>query len=283
MVSATLSRGGESIDIPLELEGGEIAVSVTFGAPETNVRESGGTLNPRILDEWSKIQNIQIDGMLYDYETVHDLADMVKSASLTPLEIAIPNDAYPDTMMVAPSAGSDSALQVEFPAGRRDMVNVQLTLTRIGEIQGTLEQTAETPRASGTGPVQIHINSTTVDLPTAGLSLERAIGRPNDAIRRKPRVPDPRYELKAKVTSDVFALSWDTLENIPETLNAITDNIFREQLGRSGVILDFNGVLGLGEIEAIPVGSSPFRQVHQTGRPWVNVPQLELRRIYTDE
>ncbi|AGM11161.1 hypothetical protein M196_gp69 [Halorubrum tailed virus 4] len=279
MAVATLTRGTNSIDLPLELEGGEIVAAVTFGAPETNIRESGGTLNPRVSDEWSKLQNIQLEGTVFSYDKAHDLADMVKSASLTPLELTLPGDVYDDNMLVAPSAGSDSALQYEIPAGRKDVVNVQLTLTRVGELQGSLEQTATTPRATGTGPVQIRVGSTTVDLPTADLSVERAVGRPNDAVRRKPQVADPRYVVKPKVAADTFAFSWATLEDIPATLNAITDNIFREQLGRSGVTVDFNGVLGLGEIEAIPVGSSPFRQVHQAGRSWVNVPQLELRRI----
>jgi len=40
------------------------------------------------------------------------------------------------------------------------------------------------------------------------------------------------------------------------------------------VTVDFNGKLGLGEIEAIPTGSSPFRQVHQAGR--------EFRRIFSN-
>jgi len=44
--------------------------------------------------------------------------------------------------------------------------------------------------------------------------------------------------------------------------------------------LDFNGVLGLGAIEAIPTGSSPFRQVHQAGKSWVVNPTLEFTRIF---
>ena len=94
-----------------------------------------------------------------------------------------------------------------------------------------------------------------------------------------PSQADPRYQVKPKVTSDVFTFAFETLDNIPETLNAITENIFRDQLGRGGVTIDFNGVLGLGAIEAIPVGSSPFRQVHQAGRGWVTIPTLDFRRI----
>ena len=280
MAVATLSRGSTSIEIPLQEEGGEILVSSSFGNPETDIRPSGGTLDPRVNDQWSGLQNFEIVGKFFDYDTSHDLADLIKSASTEPLELTLPGDLYEDNITVAPSAGSDSAVQLAYPAGRRNIVDVSLTLTRVGRVQGFGGQQAETPRTSGNGPVQIRVGSTTVDLPTAGLSLERSVGRPNDVVRRQTSSPDPAYRVKAKVTSDVFAFAFETLNDIPETLHAITDNIFRSNLGRSGVTIDFNGVLGLGAIEAIPVpGSSPFRQVHQAGRGWVTVPTLEFRRI----
>ena len=282
MVNATLSRGQESIDIPLQEEGGEILLSATFGSPNTTIHETGGTIEPRLNDRWSGLENYQLVGKLYDYETAHDLADMVKGSSDKPLELSIPNDTYPDTIQVAPSAGSDSALSLDFPAGRKDLVDIEATFTRIGRFQVENPQLTQTPRATGNGPVQFVIGGSTVDVPTADLSLERTVGRPNDVVRRD-RGADPFYLAKAKVTSDVFTFSWETLTDIPETLNAITDNIFRQQLGRRGVTVDFNGVLGLGEIEAVPVGSSPFRQVHQAGRGWVSVPVLELRRVFAPE
>ena len=281
MAVATLTRGNDSIEIPLQEEGGEILVSSTFGKPEVDIRRSGGTLNPRSQDQFSGLQNFEIVGKFFDYDTSHDLAEIINSASTDPLELTIPTDLYEDDITVCPSAGSDSALDLSYPAGRRNIVDVSLTLTRVGQVQGVGEQQAQTPRDTGNGPVQIRIGSRTVDLPTAGLSLERAVGRPNDVVRRQPRQADPRYLVKPKVTSDVITFAFETLDNIPETLNAITENIFRDQLGRGGVSIDFNGVLGLGAIEAIPVGSSPFRQVHQAGRGWVTVPTLEFRRVFS--
>ena len=279
MAVATLARGNDSIEIPLQEEGGEILVSSSFGKNEVDIRPSGGTLDPRTNDRWSGLQNFEIAGKLFDYETSHDLADLIKSASTDPLQLTIPTDLYEDNITVAPSAGSDSALGLSYPAGRRNIVDVSLTLTRVGPVQGVGGQQAQTPRDTGNGPVQIRVGSRTVDLPTAGLSLERSVGRPNDVVRRRPRQADPAYLVKPKVTSDVFTFAFETVDNIPATLNAITENIFRDQLGPGGVTIDFNGVLGLGAIEAIPVGSSPFRQVHQAGRGWVTVPTLEFRRI----
>jgi len=98
MVDATLSRGGTSVDIPLQKEGGEILVSSTFGKPEAKIRDSGGTLNPQVTDEWSGIQTFQLKGTLYDYATTHDLADLIKSASATPLTLELPGDVYPDSL-----------------------------------------------------------------------------------------------------------------------------------------------------------------------------------------
>jgi len=281
MAVATLSRGSTSIDIPLVEEGGEVLVAGTFGKPETTVRESGGTLNPRVLDNFSGLQGIQLVGRFFDYQTSHDLANLIKSASLDPLELSLPTDIYDDPLRVAPAAGQEGALTLEYPAGKRDNVNVSLNLTRVGTIQGVNEQDATTPTATGTGPIELRIGGTTVEVPTAGLGLERTVGRPNDAIRRDLGA-DPRYEVKAKVTNDVFTFNFEATENPMSVLNAITDNVFREQLGRDGETVDFNGVLGLGAIEAVPVGSAPFRQVQSAGQDWVTVPSLELRRIFSE-
>jgi hypothetical protein len=280
MVSVTLSRGGTSIDIQLVEESGEQLLSATFGKPEVNVRESGGTLNPRVQDQFSSLENYQLVGRVFDYQTAHNLADLIKSAKSDPLELAIPLAEYPDTVTVAPGAGQEGALSLSFPSGKKNSVDVDLSLTRVGDVFGSFTQQATTPTASGNGPVQLSVGGTTVDLPTADLSLERTVGRPNDVVRRQPQQSDPRYEVKPKVTNDVFSLSFQTVQNIPSTLNTLTDNIFRSRLGRTGLTLKFNGVLGLGDIQCIPVGSGPFRQVHQSGKGWVINPVLELRRIF---
>jgi hypothetical protein len=280
MAVVTLSRGSTSIDIELVEEGGEALLSTSFGKPNINIRDNGGTQSPRVQDQWSALENYELRGKLYDYETAHDLADLVKTASATPLEAQFPGDLYPDTVQVAAGAGQEGALGLSFPAGRKNLVDVSLSLTRVGETFAANEQPAQTPRASGSGPVTVSAAGSTVELPTSGLSLERSVGRPNDVVRRIPQQADPRYEAKAKVSSDVFTFSFETVSDIKATLNGITSNIFRNQLGRRGVRVDFGGHLGLGEIEAMPVGSSPFRQVHQAGKGWVINPTFEFRRTF---
>lgn len=282
MAVATLSRGGTSIDIQLVEEGGTQLVSASFGKPELQVRESGGTLSPRITDNWSGLQNFTLVGKLFDYATSHNLADLIKSASLDPLELSLPSAVYDDPITVAPAAGQEGALTLSYPAGRKDLVDVSLSLTRVDpdSIRGVGDQPATTPTTAGTGPVEVRVNGTTVELPTADLSVERSVGRPNDAVRRVPQQADPRYEVKRKVTNDTFTFSFETLENIPATLNALTDNIFRAQLNRTAPTVDFNGVFGLGEFTAVPTGSAPFRQVHTSGQQWVTTPSFEFRRTY---
>jgi hypothetical protein len=113
------------------------------------------------------------------------------------------------------------------------------------------------------------------------LSLSRSVGRPNDAVRRQSEQgkADPIYNVKNKVAADTFTLSFETVTDIPQVLGDLTDAIFRQRLGRRGLRVDFQGLAGLGEIRAIPIGSSPFRQVRQAGRKTVTVPTLEFRRI----
>jgi len=280
MAQVTLSRGSTSVDIELVEESGTQLLSTSFGKPNAETRDNGGTQNPRIQDQFSALINYEFQGKLFNYQDAHALADLIKSASATALELEIPSDVYDDVITVAPGAGQDAALGVEFPAGRRDLVDVSLSLTRVDETFAATELPATTPTASGSGPIEVSVRGTTVEIPTAGLSVARDVGRPNDVVRRQPQTADPRHESKAKVSNDVFVLAFEAVEDAKTTLNALTDNIFRQQLGRRGARVNFNGFLGLGEIEAIPIGSSPFRQTHQAGQRWVSVPTLELRRVF---
>jgi len=67
MASVTLSRGGTSVDVQLNAESGTPLLSTSFGKPEVQVRESGGTLDPRINDRWSGLESYTFEGKLYDY------------------------------------------------------------------------------------------------------------------------------------------------------------------------------------------------------------------------
>jgi hypothetical protein len=90
-----------------------------------------------------------------------------------------------------------------------------------------------------------------------------------------------RYIYKNKVTADRFSLSFQITNDIQSKLSTITNNIFKSALGRSGILLDFNGVFGLGEFRCFPEGSAPIRYQRRAGHGdgQINLPTVDLRVI----
>jgi hypothetical protein len=281
MTDVTLTRDGTTVTFPLVEEGGEILAARTFGKPNALVRSSGGTLNPRVNDTFSGIESLELVGKVFSRFDAHALADLIKSASLEPLTVAVDAPEFPDKIRVAPAGGQSNALTLEFPAGRQDVVDVTLNLTRVGVIKGESEQSAFTPLKSGNGPVVVRVGAKISNsrLQTVAAAHCRATNDVCDGERQAGESHPTEYNVKNKVTNDTFTLSFETIENIPDTLNSLTDAMFRQTLDRDGLGVDFNGLAGLGEIRAFPLGSSPFRQVRQAGRKTVTTPTLKFRRI----
>jgi len=282
MVFVTLSRGTTSIDIPLLEENGTPLISGDYGKPNLNVQDGGGTLYPRTVDQWSQGLNYTLAGRINDYGTTHDLADLIASAENgNPLTLDIPLGEYDSPVDVVPSAGSDQALTLTYSPGQRGFVQVALNLSRVGNGVASVSQSATTPRATGSGPVQVNVGMSTIDLPRTALSVERSVGRPKDVVRRVGGGQTyPNYFAKQKPVSDVFSLSFQTLEGIPSTFTSIVQEIFQTNLTRSGIGLDFNGIFGLGEVTVMPTGSAPFRQQRQAGDRSVVVPTFEFQRVF---
>jgi hypothetical protein len=279
MASVTLSRGSQSVSIPLVEEGGTPLFISDWGKPQLNVRESGGTLNPRTIDQFSGNLNFNVVGRLFDYQTSHELADLIKTCDPdNPLELSIPFGEYDDTVIVAPSAGQEAALTLTYQAGYKDNVTVELSLTRVNQTLGSITQQATTPTTTGTGPVQIETNSTTVPIET-DLTITRSVGRPNDVVRRSPG-DYPYHIQKPKVAFDEFGLEFQSFESAVSDMKDITEPIFEERLGRNGITLNFNGIFGLGAFDVVPTGSAPFRQTRAAGEEgYIRVPTFDVRRI----
>ena len=283
MVAVTLSRGSTSIDIPLLEENGTPLLSGDYGKPNLNVQDGGGTLYPRTVDQWSQGLNYTLAGRISDYGVTHDLADLISSVENgDALELEIPLDEYDSPVEVVPSAGSDQALTLTYPPEQRGFVEVALNLSRVGNSVASVTQEASTPRATGSGPVQVNVGTSTIDLPRTALSVERSVGRPKDTVRRAGGTQTyPNYIAKQKPVSDVFTLSFQALDGIPSTFTSIVQEIFQTNItGRSGIGLDFNGILGLGEVTVMPTGSAPFRQQRQAGDRSVVVPTFEFQRVF---
>jgi len=90
-----------------------------------------------------------------------------------------------------------------------------------------------------------------------------------------------RYIYKHKVTADSFSISFQLTDNIQSKLSTITNDIFRRKLGRTGIILDFNGLYNLGSFAVFPEGSAPIRYQRRAGygEGQINLPTLDLRVI----
>ena len=279
---ATLSKGSTSVDIPLLEESGTPLVSSDLGKPEAELPRAGGSLFPRSLDNWSGVQNITLQGRFTGanaYDNATTLVDLIESDlandTLT-IDIDVPE--YESDILVAPSAGSDQAVTVDYQPGRKNDVAVTLNLTRVGRVQGTGDRTATTPTATGTGPIELRALGNTVEIQT-DVSISRSAGRPNDVVRRQPNAEFPYYINKQKAISEVISLEFLLHNNPIQDLQNIGE-IFREQLGRESITLDFNGIYGLGEFSVLPVGSAPFRQARRAAYEGMSVvPTFDFERV----
>ena len=282
MVVATLSRDTTSVDIPLIEEGGTALWSTDLGKPFANVRDTGGSVNPRVLDNWSAQINHTLAGRFIGtdaYANAITLADLIKADSAgNDLEVSPPFSEYPDPMTVAPQAGNEQALTLTYVPGKRQQVEVGLGLTEVSESLGTPNRDTATPTTTGTGPIELTAGGSTVPI-EVDVQVERTVGRPNDSMTKTPTGLG-RYIYKHKVAFDSFSIAFELTRNTISTLQTITDNIFKTQLGRTGITLNFNGLYGLGSFEVMPTGSAPVRYQRLAGRNGqVSLPTLDFRVI----
>jgi len=279
MATATLSRDGTSVEIPLLADGsGSPLVIRGIGKPNIDI-QSTGAVNPRSADFWSGLEQYTLSGRLFDYSKVSTLLDLIKSGNngnSTLLNVDMPD--YDTDIKVAPAAGQDQAVTVVYPPGYEEYVEVDLSLTRISETINAIDQPATTPTASGSGPIQLSDGSTTVDL-TADVEIQRSVGRPQSVVRRNPSGRYPRHIDKFKTAYDGFELSFEFVENTVSKTNDVVE-LFAQQLGRNTLTLDFNGEFGLGSFAVVPDGSEAVRHNRQSGYKSSGViPQVSLRRV----
>jgi hypothetical protein len=283
MVSVSISRGSTSIDIPLLESSGTPLFSTDFGKPFANIHENSGSINPRVQDRWSAQINHTIIGR-FIADDAHtkaiQLAELIKSdPNNDVLTLTTPFADYPEPMTVAPQAGNAGCLQVNYPKGYTDYVDIQLQLSQVGTSINTATRNVSTPTASGTGPIELIANGNIVTLDT-DVSVSRSVGRPNDSMTKSLNDLG-QYIYKTKVTADRFSLAFQITESIQSKLTTITNDIFRTPLGRSGILLNFNGLFGLGEFRVFPEGSAPIRYQRRAGHGegQINLPTIDLRVI----
>jgi hypothetical protein len=282
--TVTLSQGSRSVTVPLLEESGNVLLAADLGKPELQLQKSGGTTFPRPQDNFSGLETLTFRGRLTSGSAnskARRLVDLLQSGQGdTPILFNTSVPEFDSDINVVLAAGNEGALTITHEAGRKDDVTVEASLTRVGRIRGTDTRQPTTPSAVGTGPIEIKATGVSVDI-SAGVTVTRSTGRPNDVVRRAPQSTFPTHISKRKTLSDTFTLSFDLVDNPVAKLTTITQGIFRQQLGRDPIRLDFNGIFRLGEIPVVPVGSAPFRRVRSAGyEDYVRVPTLELVRVF---
>jgi len=281
-MNVTLSRGSTSLDLPLLEEGGNVLFSTDFGKPFANIRDTGGSVNPRAEDRWSAQINHTINGRFDGsnaFDDARTLANLIKSdPGGNDLELTTGFAEFSDPLLVTPQAGNEQALQLTYEPGRTDTVFFQLGLTEVSVTRTQPDRTFSTPTASGSGPIELKASGNTVEL-GPNISVERSVGRPNDSATKTLNELG-RYIYKHKVTYDQFSLSFEMTNNLTSQLKTIADTIFKQRLGRGGITLDFNGLYGYGAFTVLPTGSAPIRYQRLAGRTGqVTLPTIDLRVI----
>jgi hypothetical protein len=206
--------------------------------------------------------------------------DLIKSNSNgNTLTLNIGMSEFDTDINVVPAAGQDQALTTVYNPGWRNYVEVDLSLTRVSEIVGGADQSASTPTAMGSGPIQIGNGSTTVNL-TEGVEVQRSVGRPQSVVRRSPNDLFPIYVDKHKTAFDGFELSFEITESTVSTVNDLVD-LFSQKLGRNSLNLNFQGLFGMGSFNVVPTGSGALRAQRVSGEQGTNnVPTIQLRRVF---
>lgn len=280
---ATLNHPDISqISFPIYGEGGDPLVSRDFGKPSRGTKISTGGIWPRPeIDQWNAAENFTIQTELVGPDA-HDTARRLADLFLSPLdESPITFDTglskYDSNMSVVPQAEQAEALTLEYPAGQT-WVSVDFGLTRVSGVLGANTGIqAQTPQASGSGPIVIQDGSTRVDLST-DITVERTVGRPNSTVQ-EAELDYPNYIEKRKAASDVFSLTLDFVED-PATKLTDALSIFSARRGRDTATLDFNGQFGMGQFDVILDGSAGWRDVSQAGDGAVQtVPTIDLRVV----
>jgi len=271
------------IQLPVRGKGGDPLVSRDFGKPHLKLFETVEQLDPRAQsDQWNTLENYTIATVLTSSSAYADaitLADHIKSPQAGSATTFAPNlPAYDSNISVVQQAEQEQALTLTYPPGTTDIVEVDLGLTRVGQVLGDDFGTrAETPTASGTGPIEVRGPNTVVELGTQ-IDVERTVGRPNSPLQRTIDA-DPTYIEKRKAAHDTFSLSFRAVTT-PDQLVTDLLTLFRARQGRDTPTLDFNGRYGLGAFDVVLTGSAAYRRTDSAGSGDVHsVPTLDLRVV----
>ena len=283
MIVATLSRGSTTIELPLLDEGGGAPlVGTDLGKPEAGPTSRSGALDPRWSDNFSQLETYTLAVRFIEsdaYDVALELADLIKShAGGDDLILNIPLPEFDSDMIVAPAPEQDTAVSFAYDPGQTSWVDVEISLTRVEQTLGSGSREAQTPWATGNGPITLSDGTTTIEF-VNGVTVDRSVGRPNSVVRRSTGLR-PNYITHDKVAFDEFEISAEFLGvGAPSTSNLLMDMV-GQPLGRGALTLDFNGIYGMGAMDVVPRGSNALRTVRPSAeRHTIVVPSINLRRV----
>jgi len=298
-MQATITHNGlsQSVTFPVMQESGTPLFSVDIGKPELSTYESG-ELNPRFNDSRSGLENYTITAQLRGSSAYSDaitLANIIKSRTGNGEELTVSlsgtdiPSAYPTSATtVAPAAEQERALELTYAPGRRNVVDVELSLTRVNSVRGNANQAATTPTSAGyddgtgtivQGPTQLTDGTTTVAM-DKDIAITRTVGRPNSTIRSSTS-QHPNYIDHRKTAYDAFDIEFQLTDNAQTKVVNLARNLIQPQLGVSPLTLDFQGLFGMGGFDVIPSGSQSLRYQRIAGQKSIeNTPTLSLRRTF---
>jgi len=297
-MQATITHNGinKSLTFPIASSNGTPLFSVDVGKPELNFY-THGELQPRFLDTRSGIETYSLTTQFVGptaYQDAITLADIIKSRQgpSGTLTFSVSGDnipsVYPTTSVtVAPGAGQAGALSLTYPPGTKNVVTVELGLSRVNDVRGSANQEAITPTSQGTtdgngnvirGPVILTDGTTTVDM-TENIEVTREVGRPNSTVRSAVS-EYPNYIDQRKTASDAFSIQFQMFKNAQTKVVELAQNLIQPQLGREPLTLDFQGLYGMGSFNAVPDGSQALRYQRTAGSKNIeNIPTVSLRRV----
>jgi hypothetical protein len=284
MITATLERGGTTVDLPLLDQAANILLAVDHGKPELITHENGGSQFPRVQDRWSGQQNFNILGKYTTSTAYQDAINLVEliqeDGDGDPLILNVPGlDELSSDIKVVPSAEQARALNLSYSPGQKNIVDFDLGLTRVDRVNGGYDRTITTPTATGTGPIELRGPAGSVEF-VVDVDVQRYTGRPNDVVRRN-QSNYPNYYPKPKALNDEFELRLLYTDNATGKTEQLAD-LFRTRLGSDGLTLDFNGIYGYGEFTVMPNGQGALRHVRDAGKEGVIItPVVSLQRITT--
>jgi hypothetical protein len=283
MAVATLEfPDGVIHQVPLVSRGGEVLISRDVGKTDLSIRK-GGFLNPRFQDQYSGVQNLTISGQYTDsdaYSQAIEIADQIKSQYQSAISFTASGldefqpDGFESALDVVPAIGSETPLSITYEPGRRNWVEIQLSLSQVNSVRSNGSLGASTPTGTGNGPIELEGIPLDTDV-----TVERQVGRPQDSENRRPNSRSPIYVYKQQRAFDGFEIRYTNVDDPTTDVSQLYD-LFSQPLGTTPLTLDFNGLYGLGSFNVVPQGSQSLRHIRVAGREGtIEVPAIALRRV----